>query len=83
MTQIIRDAVIYMHEFMGQIYIVERWTLPGGRVENRWSRMPTLVDPSKPAADNVDKRITAREVPKDIRTAARTHFETMDKGNAQ
>jgi hypothetical protein len=42
--------------------------------------MPATVDPAKPPAENGDRLITfAREVPLEIRKAARAHFDQRDK----
>lgn len=82
MTKIIRHKTIYMEQLDPWIYIVERSHPNGRKLENRWSRMPAVVDPAKPPAENVDKPITAREVPKKIRVTAREHFEAMDRSEA-
>jgi ribosomal protein L17 len=80
-TEIIRNHTTYMHQHLGMIYIVERTaTRKGGLFRNTWSVMPATVDPAKPPAENVDRLITfAREVPLEIRKAARAHFDQRDK----
>lgn len=81
MTKIIKNNFTFMQENLGLIYIVERSaTRKGGLFRNTWSVMPATVDPAKPPAENVDRLITfAREVPLEIRKAARAHFDQRDK----
>jgi len=81
MTKIIKNNFTFMQENLGLIYIVERSaTRKGGLFRNTWSVMPATVDPAKPPAENGDRLITfAREVPLEIRKAARAHFDQRDK----
>lgn len=80
MAKFVRTTTTYMDQVGSWVYIVERRLRRGGRkTDNIWTRMPAIVDRTRPDKDNVDQLITASEVPLLVRRAAAAHFQIFDE----
>lgn len=78
-TKLHRGSLVFMQEYKGYVYIVERtrkrvW---GGHRSWQyvWSKMPDKATPNVADRRNVDVIITVSKVPRDVFDAAMTHFD--------